>query len=148
MDTLQTFLAYAADFEKTYVDDNWSRLTPYFADDAVYRVESDLMGCELIGPSAILAGMKKALDGFDRRLETRTIDVTAGPAIDGDEMTVSWTVTYTHGTLAPFGLRGESLARARDGKIVLLVDRYTPEMDDESRVWMRDSGLGLDPSYV
>lgn len=92
--------------------------------------------------------MKKALNGFDRRLENRTIDVTAGPTVDGDEMTVSWAVTYTHDGLAPFALRGESLARADEGKIVLLVDRYTPEMDEEARAWMGASGLGLDPSYV
>lgn len=147
MDTLQTFLAYAADFEKTFADDDWLRLTPYFAEDAVYRVESEVMGCELTGPAAIFKGMKKALDGFDRRLENRTIDVTDGPNVDGDEMTVSWAVTYTHSGLESLTLRGESLARAHEGKITLLVDRYTPEMDGESRVWMRDSGLGLDPSY-
>lgn len=148
MDTLETFLAYAADFEKTLADDDWARLTRYFADDAVYRVESDFMGCELTGPAAISAGMKKSLDGLDRRLESRTIDVTAGPTIDGDEMTVAWAVTYTHGVLPPFVLRGESMSRVRDGRIVLLVDRYTPDMDAESRAWMEKSGLDLDPSYA
>jgi len=148
MDTLESFLAYAADFETTFADDDWGRLTRYFADDAVYRVESELMGCELTGPEAILAGMKKSLDGLDRRLETRTIDVTAGPTIDGEEMTVSWTVTYTHGALPPFALRGESMARVREGKIILLVDRYSRDMDAESRAWMETSGLDLDPSYV
>lgn len=147
MDTLQSFLAYAADFETTFKDDDWSRLTRYFRDDAVYRVESDVMGCELTGPEAILAGMKKSIDGLDRRLESRTIDVTRGPDIDGEELSVAWTVTYTHGTLPPFQLRGESLARVHDGKITLLVDRYTAGMDDEARAWISESGLDLDPSY-
>ncbi|HME70466.1 MAG TPA: hypothetical protein VKM54_11450, partial [Myxococcota bacterium] len=35
---LQRFVEYAQAFEKTYVDDDWTRLEPYFAPDAVYRV--------------------------------------------------------------------------------------------------------------
>ncbi len=38
MDPLQRFAAYAADFEKTYQDDDWKRLEGYFAEDAVYEV--------------------------------------------------------------------------------------------------------------
>jgi len=30
------FIAYALDFERTYQDDDWSRLEPYFAEDVVY----------------------------------------------------------------------------------------------------------------
>ena len=50
MGTAETFFAYAADFEKSYLDDDWSRLARHFREDAVYRVESDLFGCELKGP--------------------------------------------------------------------------------------------------
>jgi hypothetical protein len=35
-DLTQRFEAYAADFELTFVDDDWSRLEQYFTDDAVY----------------------------------------------------------------------------------------------------------------
>src|SRR4030095_10724846 len=35
---LQRFGESAQAFEKTYVDDDWTRLEPYFAPDAVYRV--------------------------------------------------------------------------------------------------------------
>lgn len=79
MGTLESFLSYAAEFEKSYADDDWSRLERFFADDAVYRVESNRFGCELTGPDAILAGMKKSLDGFDRRFDTREIAVQGAP---------------------------------------------------------------------
>ncbi len=148
MTSLETFLAYAADFEKTYTDDEWSRLTPYFHDDAVYRVESNLFGCELEGPPAILAGMKKSLDGFDRTFPSREIAVTEGPEVSGDELRVSWTVTYNKGDLPPFALRGKSIARVRDGKIALLVDSYDERVRDEVADWTRRTGLDLDPSYV
>lgn len=50
---LQRFVEYAQAFEKTYVDDDWTRLEPYFAPDAVYRVVgSTSWDCCHIGPDA------------------------------------------------------------------------------------------------
>ncbi len=63
MDVLQQFGLYAAEFELTYKDDDWSRLYPYFTDDAVYEVKAKSFGCKLTGPKAIFAGMKKSRDG-------------------------------------------------------------------------------------
>ena len=85
MSIIERFLAYAADFEKTLVDDDWSRLAQYISPDAVYRVESDLFGCELSGPDSIFTGMKKSLDGFDRNFPKREIALTKGPAVEGED---------------------------------------------------------------
>jgi hypothetical protein len=148
MQTLARFLAYAAEFEKTLVDDDWSRLEPYFGDDAVYRVESDLFGCELSGPAEIFAGMKKSLDGFDRIFSDRAIALDGEPEIDGEELRVGWTVTYQKDDCPPFVLRGRSLARLHDDQITLLVDSYDPAVDDELAAWVRETGIQLDPSYV
>src|SRR5690349_21367083 len=57
MENLPRFMAYAADFEKTLVDDDWSRLRQYFADDAVYEVKAESFGCKLSGPDAIFKGI-------------------------------------------------------------------------------------------
>ena len=148
MGTLERFLAYAADFEKTLADDDWSRLRRHFSDDAVYRVESELFGCELEGPDAIFAGMKKSLDGFDRNFPAREIATTEGPIVDGDEMRVTWTVTYHKEGLPDFVLRGRSMARVRDDEIALLVDSYDESVNAEVADWMRRTGVKLDPSYT
>jgi len=148
MNILKRFLAYAADFEKTLADDDWSRLTQYFSDDAIYRVESETFGCELTGPGSIFAGMKKSLDGLDRHFPERTIATTQGPDIEGDEMRVSWTVTYHKPGVPDFVLPGRSLARIRDGKIVLLVDSYDEAAAAALADWTRETGVKLDPSYT
>lgn len=148
MGTLEHFLAYAADFEKTLVDDDWDRVTPYFAEDAIYRVESNLFGCELTGPSAICKGIQKSLNGFDRKFPGRDISVTSGPDVAGDELRLGWTVTYQKDGLPPFVLRGESFARLSDGKIALLVDSYDEQVAIEAKAWMQETGIQLDPSYV
>ena len=149
MDIMQQFLAYAGDFEKTLADDDWSRLRQYFADDAVYEVKSESFGCRLVGPSAIFAGMKKSLDGFDRKFSKRDIEVTSGPEIAGDEMRVGWKVVYARDDLAPFILRGRSVVRyAADGKIAHLSDVYDPSVQAEFDAWQRENHVALDPSYA
>jgi hypothetical protein len=148
MTLIERFLAYAADFEKTVLGDDWSRLEQYFGDDTIYRVESGLFGCELTGGGAILAGMKKSLDGFDRRFAGREIAVTEGPEVEGNEMSMAWAVTYNVDDHPPFVLRGRSRARLDDGRITLLVDSYDPEVDAEATAWMQQTGIKLDPTYV
>ena len=86
-------MAYCADFEKTYVDEDWSRLCDHFTDDGVYDVKAEGFGCHLEGPDAIFTGMKKSLDGFDRKFAERIIQLHGEPAVNGDEISVSWQVT-------------------------------------------------------
>lgn len=148
MDILQSFMAYAQDFEKTYADDDWARLRPYFAAAAVYEVEAKAFGCRLVGPDAIFAGIKKSLDGFDRKFDTRTIAVTNGPDVAGDELRAAWEVTYTKEKLQPFVLRGRSTVRYRDGVIDRLTDSYDDAVGAELAAWQRANRLEIDPSYA
>ena len=148
MDIMQQFMAYAGDFEKTLRDDDWTRLHPYFADDAVYEVKAELFGCRLTGPAAIFAGMKKSLDGFDRKFSKRDIEVTSGPEISGDEIRMGWKVVYSKEGLPPFVLRGQSLVRYASGKIAYLADSYDPSEAAGWAAWQRETGLELDPSYT
>ncbi|MGH7787514.1 MAG: nuclear transport factor 2 family protein [Candidatus Binatia bacterium] len=147
MDTLQQFMAYAGDFERTYADDDWSRLRAHFADDAIYDVRGSF-GCTLVGPTAIFTGMKKSLDNFDRRFTARDIAVTSGPEVDGAELRVGWQVTYTKEGLPPFVLRGRSTVRCANGVIVYLSDSFEPEVAGELADWQRRTGVAIDPSYA
>ena len=148
MDIMQEFMAYAGDFERTLVDDDWTRLRRYFADDAVYEVNAASFGCRLTGPAAIFAGMKKSLDGFDRKFAKRDIEVTSGPEVSADEIRMAWKVVYSKDGLPPFVLRGRSAVRYADGKIVHLADSYDPREAAEWAAWQRQTGVVLDPSYI
>ncbi len=148
MENLTQFMQYAADFEKTYGDDDWSRLRRYFTDDAVYEVRSDAFGCKLVGPDAIFTGIKKSLDGFDRKFDGRAIDVTKGPEVDGDALHADWAVTYTKPGKTPYVLRGHTDVHYRDGKIARLVDSYDASVATEAAAWMQKNDMILDPSYV
>ncbi|MBI3784175.1 MAG: nuclear transport factor 2 family protein [Deltaproteobacteria bacterium] len=148
MEILPQFMKYAADFEKTFVDDDWSRLRLYFAENAVYEVKARSFGCRLQGPDAIFRGIKKSLDGFDRKFSGRDIQVTSGPEVDGNEMRMTWAVTYSKEGIAPFVLRGQSTARYEGDKIVALTDSYDPSIETELEAWQKQNGLKLEASYT
>ena len=148
MDILEHFMAYAGDFERTLADDDWSRLEGYFCDDAVYVIEGSALACRLEGRDAIFAGIKKSLDGLDRRFDGRDIEITSGPVVDGDEMRVAWTLTYKKPGVEPLRMRGETLARYRDDRIAYLADSYDGKLDAEVAAWSERNSFPVDPSYV
>jgi hypothetical protein len=147
MDTLQCFGAYAQDFELTFKDDDWSRLARHFAPDATYEV-SEPFACRLRGPDAIFAGIKKSLDGFDRRFATRDVALDGPPLVEGDTVRLSWSVTYGRPGNPPLVLRGHSSATVADGVIVRLADSYDARAVEVVADWLAAYGKDLDPSYV
>jgi len=148
MENLMQFAQYAADFEKTLVDDDWSRITPYFAPDAIYEVKAEGFPCTLTGPDAIARGIKKSLDGFDRKFDGRDVAMVDGPTVEGDTIHMAWTVTYKKAGKAPYVLPGRSEVRYRDGKIAYLADSYDASVGPNAAAWMQANGMILDPSYV
>ena len=148
MGPLERFGAYAADFEKTFKDDDWSRLAQYFAPDATYEVLGEPFACTLRGRDSIFAGIKKSLDGFDRRFAAREIALEGAPEVTGDAVSLAWSVTYRRPESPPFVLRGRSTATYADGRIVRLVDAYDARAVDEFGSWLAVHGRDVNPSYV
>ena len=98
-------MQYAADFEKTLADDDWSRLRQYFAPDAVYEVKAPGFPCRSRARRDP-QGHEESLDGFDRSSTAARVDVTKGPEITTDGISMSWAVTYREAGKTPYVLRG------------------------------------------
>lgn len=150
MTALDRVMAYAAAFEETYRDDDWSRLEPHFADDAVYEVVGGPLSCTLTGPKAILRGMKKSVDGLDRRLDTRSIELTDGPHADpaGDRVEIGWKASYERAGAPDLVFAGRSTATVADDRILRLVDTYDDDDVANITAWLAAHGQDLDPSYT
>lgn len=148
----QVFMDYAAAFEETYIDDDWSRLARFFAEDASYEVRGGPLACMLTGPEAIFAGMKKSIDGLDRRCSERKLELTEAPQIasteKGEQMSVGWRVNYQYRDAPQAVLLGRSVAVIADGVIVALRDEYTDEDMASFGAWMQEHGQGLGGTYV
>ena len=105
MDPLQRFAAYAVDFEKTFEDDDWTRLERYFAEDATYTVKGTPFDCEVRGRDAIFRAIKKSIDGFDRRFDKREIVPSGPPVVDGSRVTFSGSGHYEKEGVEPLTIQ-------------------------------------------
>ncbi len=148
MTLIEKFYGYAADFEKTYADDDWSRLERHFADDVVYEVVNAPFACRITGRAAVLAALRKSISGFDRRCDARRIAVTRGPVESGNQVELDWNVTYAKAGAPDFLLVGGSLARFAGDRITYLQDHYPDEMTPAIDAWRRAHAPDWNLSYV
>ena len=133
MNAIESVMTYATAFEETYIDDDWTRLLPFFSDNAVYEVVGGPFACKIEGKEAILRGLKKSVDGLDRRFDKRSIDVLSGPDTEplatGDKVTLSWLAHYQLAGAPDISFPGKSTVIVIDGKIL----RYSA-VDKQSSV--------------
>lgn len=148
MNFLKLFLDYATAFEATVLDEDWERIKPFFSEDAVYEVGSGAFGARLVGPDAICAGIRKSLDGFDRRFASRRPELIGKPELREDGCRIEWNAHYQQEGFEPLVLRGASTVRYRDAKIVYLADHYDAAAEADFLAWQSRNPLPVDFSYV
>lgn len=148
MTLTEKLFAYAADFEKTFVDDDWSRLERHFSEDVVYEVVNCPVACRVEGRDAVLAALRKSISGFDRRCDERRLGIRGGPVESGDEVELDWEVAYVIKGDPEFLLLGSSLARFRGDRIGYLRDSYPDGVGEEFAAWIGAHAPDWDVSYV
>jgi len=82
-------------FEKAFESNDWSLLEPFFAENAVYEIGLPLLGracCE--DRTAILGWFPDVLDRFDRRFESRALELLDGPKEEGGAVWIRGSATY------------------------------------------------------
>jgi hypothetical protein len=144
----EKLFAYAGDFEKTFVDDDWSRLERHFTEDVVYEVVNCPFACRVEGRDAVLAALRKSISGFDRRCDARRLGVRSGPTESGDQVELDWEVTYSLKGAPDLPLLGASLARFRGDRICYLRDSYPDGMGEQVAAWTSEHTPDWDLSYV
>jgi hypothetical protein len=132
------YQAYADAFERSYEDDDWSRIEPYFTEDAVYEGDPE----DAVGREAVLAKLKGGVDAFDRRMDSRTPDFQT-PRVDGDTLTMDWSVTYTKAGAPDLVISGREIAVFEGDRIARLRDEFDPEAEKAMGEWMGAHGASL-----
>ena len=140
MSILERYQAYAAAFEESYVDDDWSRIEPFFAENAVYAGDPDAHGRD-----AVLAKLKSGVDAFDRKMDSRAPDFQT-PTVDGDTLTMKWSVTYQKAGKPDLVISGVETAVFEGDRIALLRDDFDPEATKTMGEWMAEHGASLQGS--
>lgn len=137
MSIADRYQAYADAFELCYEDDDWARLTDYFTEDAVYEGDPDASGRD-----AVLAKLRAGVDAFDRRMDSRAPDFQT-PTVDGDTLTMTWTVTYTKAGAPDLAISGTETAIFDGDRIARLRDDFDPEAQKAMGEWMAANGAAL-----
>jgi SnoaL-like domain len=131
------YLAYADAFEKTYADDDWSRIESYFTETAVYEGEPDARG-----RAAVIAKLKGGVDAFDRRMDSRRIDFET-PQVQGNTVVVRWQGTYTKRGRPDLVISGSETAIFEGDRIARLRDSFDPAAQRAMGEWMAAHGSTL-----
>lgn len=149
MNVLELFLCYAGAFEQTVVDDDWERIERLFDPKAIYAVESRVVGATMVGPDAICAGLRRSLDGFDRRFDSRRLEPLGRPEVFEDGCRIDWKAHYRKAGVEDLTLRGSSLVRFRDGLLVQMVDTFSEQDEAAFQAWQaRNAAFPVDLAYV
>ncbi len=146
MDPIARFQEYAAAFEQVYTSDDWSLLEPYFTEDAVYEIfGGEPFAGKHEGRDALLAHLKRSVDGFERRFETRELEILEGPELEGNSVWLRWRGSYRSPGLAELVIDGEETAVFEGDRIRRLEDRFPPEASPITEAWFEANGSRLRP---
>lgn len=138
MSILDRYQAYADAFEVSFEDDDWSRIEPYFTEDAVYEGDPE----DAQGRDAVLAKLKGGVDGFDRNMDSRTPDFNP-PTVDGDTLRMEWSVRYAKSGAPDLVISGVETAKFEGDRIARLRDDIDPEAQKAMGEWMAAHGALL-----
>ena len=118
MSSLERFGAYA----EACASDDWSVLEPYFNEDAVYDfIAAPPLGGRHESRATILRDFQDAVNGFDRRFNSRRIELMEGP------------------------MEGEGRAVFEGDRISLMEDKVTDEEGQRLGAYMEAQGDKLKP---
>ena len=135
MSILDRYQAYADAFEECFEDDDWTRIEPYFTEDAVYEGGPD----EAVGRDAVLEKLKGGVDSFDRNMDSRTPDFET-PTVDGNTLRMKWAVTYTKAGAPDLVISGVEFATFDGDRIERLRDDFDAEAQKTMGEWMAAHG--------
>ena len=147
MDAIKRFPEYAAAFENVYKDDDWSLLEPYFTEDAVYEITGGPpFEGRHEGRDAVFAGLEQAVNSFDRRFDSRELDVIEGPELREGAVWLRWRVTYRVEGAPDLTVEGEERAVFEGDRIKLLADRFPEKEGPHTLAWFEQHNGKLHPA--
>jgi len=138
MSIIDRYQAYADAFEESYEDDDWSRIEPFFTEDASYEGAPE----DARGRAAVLAKLKTGVDAFDRKMDSRSPDFQT-PSVKGDTLTMKWRVTYTKAGCPDLVISGVETAVFDGERIKTLRDDFDPQAEKAMGEWMAAHGSKL-----
>jgi hypothetical protein len=139
MGIIERFKEYTTALEEAYHDDDWSRLAPYFAENAAYRsyYGGDI---EVTGRDSVLKQFRADAESFDRKFDSRRVEYFDGPREARGGVFTMWRVTYSKAGVPDLVLTGNEIATYIGDEITLLEGHYLPEIFEAFNSWLTEHG--------
>jgi hypothetical protein len=138
MSIVDRYQAYAEAFEVSYEDDDWSRIEEFFTEDAVYEGGPE----DANGRDDVLAKLKGGVDGLDRLMDSRN-PAFDPPTSEGNEVRMTWTVTYEKAGLPDLVISGVETATFDGDRMSRLRDDMDPDALKGMGEWLAAHGAKL-----
>jgi len=146
MNLVERFQAYADAFEQAYASDDWSALDPYFTDDAVYEtIAEPPFGNRIQGREVLKAHFQAMVGGFDRRFDSRTVEVVGQPVERDGSVWFRWIATYTLAGAPALRMDGEETLLFEGNRIQRLEDRIPSTSAAQTLQYMAEHADKLKP---
>ncbi len=139
MDSINLFNHFAAAFEATVQDDDWSRLAKYLATDATY-LNVGGPDSKFEGRDSILDYLKGNVANSDRRFDTRKLVGLTPPKAEGNRLSRQWRCTYTLAGTPDLVVEGEARYQFEDDLIKEIEEEPTEESMQKYTQWMQEYG--------
>ena len=126
------FLDYMAAYERSYADDDWARLEPFFREDAVHEMSGGPpFGGRWQGRAAVIASLRELAEAFERRFDERILRPRGAPVRMGDTVALPWRGIYRleRARSVPLTIEGTKVATFASDQIELLRDQLRPGTD-------------------
>jgi ketosteroid isomerase-like protein len=149
-DVLKVWKEWIAAFDRACATDDWSSLSAFLTEDAVYIVAGAPFACEIRGREAVVAGFRRSIHGFDRKFDTRTWEGVGIKVWGETAITARAKGSYRLGSKPPISFSAHGSWYFRDGRISLMTDIYDVSEADviATLQWLGEHGAGMDASYV
>ena len=149
MGVVERYVAYATAFEEAYTSDDWSKLEPFFTEDAVYEFAAPApFGGKHEGRAAVFTQFKNSVNSFDRRFDSRTVEVLEGPLEKDGGVWMRWAAIYTLAGAPDCRMEGEERAVFAGDRIRRLVDSITDAEAGRVGAYFAQYGAKLKPIQV
>lgn len=146
MGKIDRYLAYAAAFEEAYASDDWSKLEPFFTEDAVYAfIAPAPFGGKYEGRAAVLTQFKNSVNGLDRRFDSRAVEALEGPVEKEGGVWMRWAATYTLAGAPDCRMEGEERAVFAGDRICRLEDSFADAEAGRVGAYFAQYGMKLKP---
>lgn len=137
MEPAKRFLEYATAFEQSYTDDDWTRLEPFFTEDASYVTAGEPpLGGRYDGRKSLLDGLRESVNDLDRRFDARRVELLGAPKIGENTFEMKWRATYEKTGCPDLVIEGNELATFEGDRIRLLEDDIAEGTDVRIQEYM------------